>query len=84
MNRTCAICGCPIDDLHAHALICGKPQCVRERNRLKARKHGEAHLWGRTKVCVVCRKKFKTSRERYTICSDECRRKRRLVRHENS
>ncbi len=76
-SRRCAICGGPLDGRPGNARICGKPPCVRERNRSKALKHSRAHLQGRRKECVVCGGLFRTSKRCYKICSDACRAGRR-------
>lgn len=72
VKNSCSICGGPLDGRSVTATICGKAACVRERNRLKARKHGMEKLWGLPKECPSCGSTFKRSQERKKFCSDPC------------
>ena len=78
MNQ-CFVCKTNIDHKPSTARICGKPDCVRERNRIKANKHGHLKLWGKITRCVVCGKMFNKSATRYKICGDKVCRDRRIM-----
>ena len=68
----CLFCSNPLDGMHPSAKICRNPECVRERNRIKAAKHGKAHLWGKTRVCPLCKRQFTVNRGRHKYCSPPC------------
>lgn len=71
-NRTCAVCGGSLAGCSKTSKICGKPACVRERNRRKAVKFGLVNLWGRWKKCSWCREDFRRSQHRKKYCKDLC------------
>lgn len=80
-KHKCMICGKPIPNYRTGKTCCGDPECINERDRMRARQRYEKKkIPGLEEKanCQVCGKEFPVSKSFKVVCSTECRRTRRL------